>query len=138
MCVICVVHVRARSCHTNDAQRIRDSGANLGEYFGNCVSGFTSFFGDSVQQKRDDNTLPTVRHDGVACHALLGPNLAFPDFLALSLDCPRRLRVQLRSRTRLRIGSMAFLFCTCFTIGFRDYSARIMQLNFPVGSERGG
>ena len=51
-----------------------------------------------------------------------------------NLSGSRRLRVQSRSSTRLRIAaSVAFLFRTCFKISFRDHSTSIAQLS-PLSS----
>ena len=52
------------------------------------------------------------------------------------LSGPLRLRVQSRSRTRLRIAaSIAFLFRACFKGGFRYYSATIARLSPLSGLE---
>ena len=55
------------------------------------------------------------------------------------LSGPLRLRVQSRSRPRLRIAaSIAFLFRACFTGVFRHYSATIARLSPLSGLEQGG
>ena len=57
-------------------------------------------------------------------------------FLLGRLSGPLRLRVQSRSRTRLRIAaSIAFLFHAYFKGAFRHYSTTIARLSPPSGLE---
>ena len=55
------------------------------------------------------------------------------------LSGPLQLRVQSRSRTRLKIAaSIALLFCACLQRIVRHYSTTSAQLKFLGGLERGG